>query len=643
MQVWPSRDTSGIPPPDSAQIVRAPVRQIGDIGRWNIGSDTSTILHHSQFMRTDASHGGSVLQYRSGVFLRELGESGPPLQFHLNGIDGRGVAFTLDGRRLNDPYSGAFDPALLPLEYVEEWELESGGVSGYFGGNAAAGAVNAVTHQYNTNSPVTKIRYRQGPYEQTLTDGLYTQNVSRGVNVMLGFQRTVSDGRFANSAYDGWSARSRVRYDLSDRWNFWISDLYTRSVTGFNGGIDRGRSPSLFDEVTAVVRTEDASQTVYRRDVTIGGIAKLFPDTASTTRGWLSYSVIDRQYREGADPFDSTRIVDNTLTSFWGGQLEQRLDVPGGRIAVGAEYERRSFENSLRIPLITEHYTAVRALASVFPFSTLTLSGYVKEEFLREQNGFSFGVSAAVQLMSWLSVTTAYSSISRFATMQEYFWQTPLHVHNDGTQHPHDTERPSRELHRRAEGGFEVRASGLRFSLMGFHRTIHDAIVFRPLATSGIFPTATVAILEETQFRGLNADLHVEYWKMKARAAATLVETTEDQRLVRPVPAWTIHAEVTVSDRFFGDALEAQFGIRIQSQDAQDGLQFIPQHLLFTRQSATRLGGWTLLDLTLAVRVGDAHLNLAWGNITDVNYMITPFYPMPGSTITFGINWMFLD
>ncbi|OGU18570.1 MAG: hypothetical protein A2059_00420 [Ignavibacteria bacterium GWA2_55_25] len=632
--VYAPGDTTLASQQDSTRIEERRPRFIPNIGSLTHSSDSSSLLHSSQFIWTYSQFAGEVLQYSPGVFTRELGEPGQPMQLTMNGIDGRGVAIKLDGRPLNDPLTGTYDLNLLPLEYVDQLELLNESQSGYFGNNAPGGAINAVTRQYNSNRPITKIRYMQGPFEQILTDGLYTQNVARGVNVMFGFQRSVSDGRYPNSAYDAWNIRTRVRYDHSDRWNFWISDLYTRSATEMNGGIDPTRSPSLFDEVTAVVRTEEASQTTARRDVTVGGVARLFPDTTARTKAWLYYSTIDREYREGIEPFDSARIVDNTLLSFWGAQLEQQFEGEFARLAVGGEYERRSLEKNLLVGGTAENYLAFKANVTVFPLRFLTMSAFVREELLRGGNAISFGGSAALSLTDWISITAGYSSVNRFATMQEYYWRI----------HSPDAEKAEKELHRQAEVGVRFHAGPtIDFSLTGFRRTIDDAIVFQPLGTTGTFPTTTVLVIQEAELRGLRTDLLVRAWNVEGRATATLMDYTQDEVEARPVPRMNIHAELSYREQFFDEALEAKVGIRVRSQSTHDGLQFIPQHLLFTRQSAIRLGAWSSLDLYTVVTLGDAFLTLAWENVADVHYMITPSYPMPGRNIKLGVNWMFLD
>ncbi|MBI3579776.1 MAG: TonB-dependent receptor plug domain-containing protein, partial [Ignavibacteriales bacterium] len=199
-----------------------------------------------------------------GFFLRELGEPGQPQHMTFEGIDSRGISVQIDGRPLHDPVTGTYNLYDIPLEYAEKLEFVDGTLSPFYGSNASAATLNFVTHQYNNNRPLTKIKYLQGPSEHILSDGIFAQNVARGFNFMFGFQRLVTDGRFQNSKYDSWNLRSRLRYNYSKRLNFWLSDFYNKSTTGFNGGIDVQKSPSIFDEVTALVRTREAAQTVSR-------------------------------------------------------------------------------------------------------------------------------------------------------------------------------------------------------------------------------------------------------------------------------------------------------------------------------------------------------------------------------------------
>jgi hypothetical protein len=156
--------------------------------------------------------------------------------------------------------------------------------------------LNFVSRSYNSYRPFTKLRFVQDPKGTILTDGLFTQNLARGLNLMIGFQRTTTMGRYANADLDAWNVRSRLRYDISDRLNIALTDFYTKTGNGLNGGIDLSLSPALFDETTAIVMNQYAHDDRSRRDVTLSAIGRIFSDTSSTTQASFYYSTLEREY-----------------------------------------------------------------------------------------------------------------------------------------------------------------------------------------------------------------------------------------------------------------------------------------------------------------------------------------------------------
>ena len=134
-----------------------------------------------------------------GIFIRELGQPGQPSQLNVEGLDVRSTALLLDGRPLRDPVTGGYNLYDLPIEFLDEIEIESSSASLFAAPSSAGGTMNFVSHQYDNVRPMTKLRFEQGPFDHLLTDGIFAQNVSRGLNAMFGVQRLVTDGRYPNS------------------------------------------------------------------------------------------------------------------------------------------------------------------------------------------------------------------------------------------------------------------------------------------------------------------------------------------------------------------------------------------------------------------------------------------------------------
>ncbi len=597
-------------------------------------------LRSATFRWQDDVNPTDVLTRSPGFFSRSLGEWGQPMHLSYNGIDDHGLPTLLDGRPVTDPYFGRRDLNTLPLEDVEQFEVLGASEAVFVAGQSVAGALNVVTPVYSTSQPYSKLRYVQGPNERLLSDGVFSQNIIRDLNVAFGFQRHVNDGRFSGSAYDSWIVRSRVRFNPSNRLNLWISDLYYRSTTQFNGGIDLERSPSIFNNITAILRTDDAFQTVARRDFTMGGAARLFPDTLWLTRLWLYASWLDREYVERNRPRDSMRIVDNLITTHLGAQAEQQLAIGPFTVKGRAIFERRRVDKAPLIRPRTEHYASFSALVSVLPFPFLDLSASAQVEDLRGNQTTSYGAKATIKLMAGLRFFGEYASAYRHPTMQEYHWVTPPQA----TTHHFSSARPRVELHETRQIGLDFSTTDvLHLSAVAFTRTIYDQIIFHPLAATSLFPAAVIDNISYTSLEGLQTDFRISYWKFSLSTTATLINFQQEGTQRTPFPRLVTSTEVTYRDTLFDGALEGLIGTRLVSMSNQDGMQYNPRFDIFLHQTDVQLGAWSRLDLYTVLRLGNAYLTISWRNVLDIDYLITPTYPMPGSEVTLGVNWTFLD
>jgi len=612
--------------------VRAFLPAINSLGQR---LDSTDLLNSSQFPWTDAKYPGDLLWKAAGLFVRELGQVGQPGQLNAFGIDGRGISLQLDGRPLNDPVTGTYNLYDIPLEYVEQIEALTSPRSLLYGSNAPAATINFVTRQYDNVKPMTKIRYLQGPFGHILSDGIFTQNVARGLNVMVGFQRQVTDGRFSNSAYGSWNVRSRVRYNYSDRFNVWASDFYNKSTVGFNGGIDEKRSPSIYDEVTAVVKSRGSSQTVSRRDVTLGAVARLLPDSSETSHLTGYYTTIEREYRESDDPLSSPTLIDRHNSSFRGLKLRQILAVPLGEVQLGSEFERRVVNESRTVRARSEDYWAVTGGANLEFGDLISTDLNARMERLRNENSLSLGVEFSRKLETWMGFSLGYSRTYRLPSLQELYWvdSTVIRSGNIG-----------RERHTLLELGLWVRAGrALDWSVSLFDRTVSDAIMFRSISRSGAFPGVQITSTPKVSLAGIATNLTARAWNFELVSSLTYTDSQEQDTVRLSLPKFVVVHEFSYRNTFAGGHLDAKLALRWRFMTKQDGLYFIPAMPAYASQNDVRVGRFSSIDVYGVAKIGDAYLTLIWENPLDLGYFETPIYPMPGRNIKLGVNWVFTD
>ena len=149
--------------------------------------------------------------------------------------------------------------------------------------------------------------------------------------------------------------------------------------------------------------------------------------------------------------------------------------------------------------------------------------------------------------------------------------------------------------------------------------------------------------IPESRSRGVAASLELAYGPLSFQGTMLYTRYEEADSAKTLVPDVLLGGELSYRNRFFRDALDAKFGIRSHYASRHRGMNFTPQLLSYTENRSVEIGRWTRLDVFAVLRLGDAAVTLAWENLLDANYWITPVYPMPGRSFRLGVNWTFLD
>lgn len=595
----------------------------------------STAMHWTRFLRTDARFPGDLLGYSPGIFLRELGEPGQPDQLTIDGLDSRRIAFHLDGQPLTDPVAGTNFLTDMPIEFIDHIEIIRGSRAFLFGGNGTAATVNFVTRQYDTNRPLTKIRFVQGPYEHQLTDGLYAQNIARGLNLMVGFLRHVTDGRYSNARFDFWNIRSRIRYNISDRLNIVVSDFYSRSLTGVNGGIliDSTLTGNLdvFQGTEAIVRADSSNQTHTRRDLSGLVVGKFFPDSSWTTFFRVYFSSMKREFSdpEGAFPATARSYAWNTI----GVRAQQNVRVDGLSLLLGAELEQRAVSPPTTFGRTLKNRYAWYGKAELQIMNAVVPSVFARGETLDKAKAFSYGFDAHVSLTPELVIEGGFSRSYRFPTFQETNW--PFYITLAGGQ-PNLVEQ-----HSLTELSASFNSPSATFLVSASNRAVTNALTPR-LFQIGSDNTA-IEVLPSMKVRSLWGLASLSFWNFIATGTLTFTEIVELSAIKLVNPKFILTGELAYHDILFNGALEARIAARSRFMSKHQGMRFLPAQLAHVENPGKPLNAFSTLDLSGVFRIGDAFINITWENVLNKRYFITPSYPMTDRNVRIGVNWVFLD
>jgi outer membrane cobalamin receptor len=651
--------------PDTTKSARADTASIADtlqvrfipaMGSLHQSIDSSDEFHSSQYVWSDAGYFGNLLWKLPGFSLRDLGETGKPGQFNAWGADWRGVALLMDGRPINDPITGTFNLYDIPMEFVEQVEDFSGVASPAESWNAPGATLNFVTRQYNTLRPITKVRFIQGPNNDLMSDGLFTQNILRGLNLTFGFQRRVSDGRFngarsssaapltQGATLDDWNVRTRLRYNFSKNFNIALTDFYTKDINGMNGGIDLSRSQNVYDDITAYVNSPYAMETVSRRDVSLLAIGKFFDDSTSTTQGNMYYTHLLHDFTNRESEFTQLAISNSHYAELRGLRIQQSFQSAFHETEFGVQYEHSQYssngfyDSTARAGTVN---SAKRTITAGFLSSSLRSIEYAVVSVTARFDEFnskpatSLGAGLKLFPVGPVGAFGEYDQSYRFPTFQESSWADSTILRPAAIE---------KEKHTFYRVGLELRAgdAGL-ISIAGYDRSVSNAIIFQPTQT--VYGSQAVRILNipNAHTQGIVGSLHAQAGPFALEGTLILNRYTEVDTVKLLSPNLTMSGELSYRNKFFNNALDVKFGVRSHFMSHQRGMTFNPQLTIYRESTDTTVGSWNRIDLFAILKIGDAYITLSFENLLSANYFITPVYPMPDRIFRLGVNWVFLD
>ncbi len=629
------RKDTGAVRPDSTVIDSIRVRFIPGMGSLSGIIDTTSELDRRQFLTSDAKYVGELMWKLPEFFWRDLGEDGKWGQLYALGEDGRGIGVLLDGRPMNDPITGTYNLNDMPLELIDNAEILNGSLSTLASADAAGTAVNFVSRSYNSYRPFTKLRYVQDPKETLLTDGIFTQNIARGLNLMIGFQRNVSAGRYINASLDAWNVRTRLRYDISTRLNISLMDFYTKANNGLNGGITSEQAIDIGVETTDKVISPNGWDLRSRRDVTLSAIARPFADSASTAQATFYYSTLAREFGDPANDFHSNYIHDLTSGSFRGVRLQQHIDFAPLAMTAGIQLERRQCDSARVLPRVvqTEQTGFVEARARITQFLTPSIS--IRHSLSSGNEISNLGAGVRSTITPWLDLFADVLWVDRSPTIQEAFWTDTTVI------------RPAaigKEHHELIQGGVRIGSgSDFQISLSGFHRRIRHAILYSPTRTNNGFAAVEISNIEMVTVDGLNGRTLIRLGHFAFLGIMSLSRFKQGATLEIPIPDVRLSTEITYQNVFFKGNLDLKLGLRTQFVNREYGMQLNPEMLSYVRYRSDILGRSTNIDLFTVARIGSAYVSIAWDNIFNTTYILAPIYPLAGRHFRIGVNWIFSD
>jgi hypothetical protein len=263
-----------------------------------------------------------------------MGAPGLIQGFGYAGSSTASLSALYNGRPLWGTRGRAFDLEFYPLEFVERIEVLRGARAAVFGSGESLIAVNFVEPRYDAEGSYSRIWYSQGVNSTSGADITYARNVWDRANLSLGFRRLVSNGIYPNQVVSNWSGRGAIHWDFSDKLVASITEIYTESTRGLNGGLtDSSSSVPLFGDIV----NDSLQEHVLRHDITLA--ARWYPVGRSRAAGDSAVGHdLDTTFRiDGALYFTYAErglVVDDRPAQIIGTPEHERAGMAGARVGL---------------------------------------------------------------------------------------------------------------------------------------------------------------------------------------------------------------------------------------------------------------------------------------------------------------------
>lgn len=606
--------------------VYSPMRNHGSISLLGYKANDSINKRDIQLLNYTGMH--SILEQRLPAFPLHLGYFGLYNQLAVLGATHRDNTLLFNGRSLND---GSYGTALLeqyPMEFFEQAEILLGSRAVLFADNSSGMAINMAEPRYNTKDPYTRIWYSQGGYNFIASDGIYSHNMARNLNVTVGFRRQSGDGRFANQALDSWVLRALVRWNISERTSLSFTHIFTNHYNGTNGGINRALSPNFNDEVTAQVMFPSNNERVYRHDATLSFSSYLAEDSSSAVYA-TAYASNNQWERErtrdlAVNEFDSTKV--SSMTNLRLGatlRYEQRL-WSGMLIRAGGETEIVNASGSSYTEKANFGRLSAFGLLEQRIGNTITIGGGLRTKWERERIAISLGGNITIALTEQWKFTGDLSQSSRLPSLAEG-WQL------------------NRENTTLALAELKYNDSLYSYGIMGFARYIDNPILATAIrdSTERII-TTKFSNASSRQALGLSFFGTYGIGRFNFRASgiiqSTILNGQDESRL--PLLYSTVSGAY---DIFNSSTSRVFFGVQLQGRTTFMGEEYYAHTMSYVPSQVQQDAGINGLDIFAGAKLGNAFIKVELQNILSSYYTLVSTFPRIDRNIRLSVAWTFFD
>ncbi|MDQ1265086.1 MAG: hypothetical protein QG635_236 [Bacteroidota bacterium] len=582
-----------------------------------------------------------------GVFYPlSLGYSGAYNSFSAYGSSGGALGLTYNSRPLIEPEYGNFPLEMINSEFLENVEILTGSDAAILSDNSTGTSINIQEIRYNTKIPYTRVWYYDGVYRYLGADGVFSQNIMPNTNFTFGFHRQGNDGRFANSWLDYWSVRGILRWNPSDLTSISLSENFTNSGVGLNGGVDiaaaNANGASIYDELAASVNYSSLNDRIVRHDLTLTLSSILANDSSSAFSCSVYFTNSDRSM-----DIPSSIIIDTTIPSGIKDYTSKYYGVTG-------KYEQ-SFYKVLYLTLGGDFYY-FNTPASLF---NIAYNGSSASGFIRGQIDFTrkFSISGGARIRSAFDkIALSFGGAAGYQLIDSLSIKADLSYFD---RYPTPTEGLNLSLEKHILGLLELsyKSGDSYISSTIFIRNISEPIISYGVTDETGVVKSTVSINSDSRrIFGGTMKFGLKFWDrigiftwasgykndFLVFSGFTQIHKsyTNDSENYR-YPLWYLGGKLEYHLEI-GESI-MNIGFSASAHDKKNGDYFVPFTRTYITSEINSGISFDGINAFIILRLGNAFAKLEYRNILSRGFYFTPVYPELDRGLLLSVAWSIFD
>jgi hypothetical protein len=582
-------------------------------------TDKSFIIKNSELLKLEYQYTGDYLRAYPFNFIKDLGFTGQPNETFLHGVGNNSISYLMDGISINDRLSNSLNLNLIQSEEVDSIEMIPLPRGFLYGAYNNPVSVNFITKDFLPNQPYTRIRFYQGANRDMMFDGSFNAIVMKKLIASFDITNRIFDGTYVNSDYSIWQGKFKLKYLLSNNINIIASYNYNDYNAGYSGGVNVDSIRSITENVEDVLYDFRAAPMVYPNGElkTLTHLPRLrflikpFENFESD----LSFFYLFNNYQK------FTNQKQFTESETFGMNFRNDFTYDPIDLQLIANYEKGNIDSREE-----------RAVDTVVYYSNIPTM---------DNDLFSLSANVSLKLFNGSLVPSAFGRLSSYSNKSKWesvvlrdFSDNTFSVGFDVVFKPTETVElylgysipKTYSSYTISDNLFEAAANFkieyLNASIRYFrnnHQTInYDLMGYHNTKSYG-------------NISGIGIEFNFKYSIFLLQSNSSFYTSMDDEYLFG-VPDFQTQTGLYYTSKLFNDNLDLKSGFVFYYSGKNNVYTF--ENGLLEVPSSNKL------DFTLVGEIQRvAIVYFLWQNLLGKDYYITPYYPMPGRSIRFGVAW----